>query len=337
MAFLRASAKPDGSWPIDTNLATWVTTLSIKALRFSPEALPRNLRDGLTPWLLGQQLREVHPYTGAAPGGWAWTDLPGGVPDADDTPGALLALRLLAPESPQVCEAADRGVGWLLDLQNRDGGIPTFCRGWGRLPFDRSAPELTAHTLRAWTAWGPQLSSERQYAIERATQRAMSFLARSQRPNGAWLPLWFGNEHVTDDMNPVYGTSQVLVALGERPAGDPLSGDLAERGRRFLLNAQGESGGWGGDAGSPPSIEETSLALHGLATGHPSTDEATTALERGAAWLLDQLNSESMPGASPIGLYFARLWYFESLYPLIFAAEALGALAREDLPRPART
>ena len=38
-----------------------------------------------------------HPYTGAAPGGWAWTDLPGGVPDADDTPGALLALVALEP------------------------------------------------------------------------------------------------------------------------------------------------------------------------------------------------------------------------------------------------
>ena len=34
-------------------------------------------------WLLGQQYREVHPYTLAAPGAWAWTDLPGGVPDAE--------------------------------------------------------------------------------------------------------------------------------------------------------------------------------------------------------------------------------------------------------------
>jgi hypothetical protein len=40
-------------------------------------------------------------------------------------------------------------VRWLLDLQNGDGGIPTFCRGWGALPFDRSAPDLTAHALRA--------------------------------------------------------------------------------------------------------------------------------------------------------------------------------------------
>ena len=30
--FLRESARPDGSWPIDTDLATWVTTLSVEAL-----------------------------------------------------------------------------------------------------------------------------------------------------------------------------------------------------------------------------------------------------------------------------------------------------------------
>src|SRR5262249_5067882 len=30
--FLAHSVRPDGSWPIDTNLATWVTTLSINAL-----------------------------------------------------------------------------------------------------------------------------------------------------------------------------------------------------------------------------------------------------------------------------------------------------------------
>lgn len=29
----------------------------------------------------------MHPYTQAASGGWAWSDLPGAVPDADDTGG----------------------------------------------------------------------------------------------------------------------------------------------------------------------------------------------------------------------------------------------------------
>ena len=73
----------------------------------------------------------------------------GAVPDADDTPGALLALHALGGEDG---DAARAGVRWLLGLQNRDGGIPTFCRGWGQLPFDRSSPDLTAHALRAFAA-----------------------------------------------------------------------------------------------------------------------------------------------------------------------------------------
>ena len=30
--------------------------------------------------------------------------------------------------------------------------------------------------------------------------------------------------------------------------------------------------------------------------------------------------------AAPIGLYFARLWYYEELYPLVFALSGLGAM-----------
>ena len=28
--------------------------------------------------------------------------------------------------------------------------------------------------------------------------------------------------------------------------------------------------------------------------------------------------------AAPVGLYFARLWYYEELYPLVFALEGLA-------------
>ena len=88
--FLTRSVRPDGSWPIDTNLSTWVTTLSVNALAHNPDfhqIMPAGERAKVRDWLLAQQYRTEHPYTLADPGGWAWTDLPGGVPDADDTPG----------------------------------------------------------------------------------------------------------------------------------------------------------------------------------------------------------------------------------------------------------
>src|SRR5262249_58059443 len=107
--FLVRSARDDGSWPIDTNLATWVTTVAVNALAAAGDLESLDKKDELRDWLLRQQYTERHPYTGADPGGWAWTDLPGGVPDADDTPGALLALAELAPKEI-VWDAARRGL-----------------------------------------------------------------------------------------------------------------------------------------------------------------------------------------------------------------------------------
>jgi squalene-hopene/tetraprenyl-beta-curcumene cyclase len=554
--FLADSVRPDGSWPIDTNLATWVTTLSINALR---DDVPKELVDGLAEWLLDQQYKETHPYTNAAPGGWAWTDLPGGVPDADDTPGAVLALQNLVgwaeqrePHQPvaksgataglpgsesgpetEHCrasqqwqptsdalperrsawsglrEAQQNAVCWLLDLQNRDGGFPTFCRGWGTLPFDRSSPDITAHCLRAiagwlagprkfdidvWKDWagqnlkylvakhadlidsgdivaeeiGPEGLPQHRAAI--GLDQGLLFLRKRQRPDGSWLPLWFGNQYGHDDGNPVYGTSRVLMAyrdLGlmdtpeaqraaawlasvqedvsgkrvptqqefhppsggvgreERAAGEgcdkPVDGEkepvqaLPARSERPSLREgeaahSGGSGprevqptrreggtaglpssecesepgtehcrtsrqwhptdrpltpalspneragasdadsspllcspaplgsqpspltpsrGWGGDAGIAPSVEETALAAEVLLDYEHYRESAFA----GIRWLIERVEDGSVCEPSPIGFYFARLWYFESLYPLIFAVSALRrALEIEDPP-----
>jgi squalene-hopene/tetraprenyl-beta-curcumene cyclase len=325
--FLRDAARPDGSWPIDTNLSTWVTTLAVKALARQRAALTWEQRATLREWLLDQQYREVHPYTHAAPGAWAWTDLPGGVPDADDTAGALLALLELGPVDAATRSAGRAGVCWLLGLQNRDGGIPTFCRGWGALPFDRSSPDLTAHALRAWSAWLPQLQRREKRRVEQAISRALQFLRKSRRREGCWVPLWFGNEHVPDDENPVYGTAQVLIALRELAArGFSIPGEMDRLGERWLASQQALEGGWGGALGAPASIEETALALEAL-----SGSSQVAAVDRGTDWLLAQVESGASREPAAIGFYFAKLWYFERLYPLVFSTGALGRAAELEI------
>jgi squalene-hopene/tetraprenyl-beta-curcumene cyclase len=322
--FLVASARADGSWPIDTNLATWTTTLAVKALAHQPDALAPEQCAALRSWLLGQQWREEHPYTHAAPGGWAWTDLPGGVPDADDTPGALLALRKLGPLDGDTHAAAIAGVRWLMGLQNRDGGMPTFCRGWGALPFDRSSQDITAHTLRAWNAWRSEMDPRARPALVRAMSRGLGYLIGTQRKDGAWVPLWFGNEHAPDDENPLYGTAHVVCALrelaesGMMPAMAP-----AAHGAAWIVSAQNDDGGWGGVRGVPSSTEETALAVEALAgTSHRD------ATERGVQWLIERVESGQWREPAPIGFYFARLWYHERLYPLIWTVGALGCASR---------
>jgi squalene-hopene/tetraprenyl-beta-curcumene cyclase len=281
-------------------------------------------------WLLSQQYRERHPFTDAAPGGWAWTDLSGGVPDADDTPGVLLALKVLLSGSDDsaVRAAAEAGVVWLLDLQNRDGGIPTFCRGWGALPFDRSSPDLTAHTLRAWRVWRDEMPSSLRIRIDRATEKGLAYLLREQRPDGSWRPLWFGNQHRRDDEeNPTYGTAKVLLALGEIDR----AGDAMKRGATWLRSHQNEDGGWGAARGTTPStIEETALALSALTFLHSTSPlpAILPALARGFAWLDHATDGGTRFEASPIGFYFARLGYFERLYPVVWTVEALGRMSR---------
>lgn len=335
--FLVQSARPDGSWPIDTNLATWVTTLAANALAAGREEITEHLDVN---WILSCQNGVRHPYTGAAPGGWGWSDLSGAVPDADDTAGALLALAhasqsrsLAATQRDRINEAARAGVAWLLDLQNRDGGWPTFCRGWGALPFDRSGTDLTAHALRALHAWRHLADPAR---IDKATRRGFDYLARNQRPDGSWVPLWFGNQDHPDEENPVYGTARVLRAYG---ALDRWDDEPARRARALLEKVQLPDGSWGavGTAegmGQSGSVEETALALEGLLSGPVGPRQGET-IVKGLGWLVRAVLQGRLAETAPIGFYFAKLWYYEDLYPVVFAVAALGrALQHQLTPKP---
>ena len=325
--FLLKSMRPDGSWPIDTNLATWVTTLAVNALGPSiHEVMSAEERGRILDWLLAQQYRTVHPYTNAPPGGWAWTDLPGGVPDADDTAGALLALKQLDDRSPRVREAAIAGVKWLLDLQNRDGGIPTFCRGWTNLPFDRSSPDITAHALRAWFAWQRELPTTTLSQTNSASVKALRFLKTAQHEDGTWLPLWFGNQSESDDGNPTYGTTQVERAFADLQAKDHSRADSP--GLMWLLSVQRTDGSWSGGVKGGSSVEETALATGTLARFSKQTAESADSIRHATDWLLRRVEDDTWTQPAPIGFYFAKLWYYERMYPMVFTVAALEAVAR---------
>ncbi len=320
VAFLRQSVREDGSWPIDSNLATWGTTLATKALLASsenPSDLPRDEREKILSWLLAQQYQTHHPFTVSPPGAWAWTDLSGGVPDADDTAGALLAIHRLAADDPRVRRAARAGVVWLLGLQNRDGGIPTFCRGWGALPFDRSSPDISAHALRALTVWRGTWNKRLEKRMEKARRGILRYLRKRQSAEGSWMPLWFGNQFLEGENNLTYGTAMVVMALEGDDSAEAKK--MRDRGLAWLQSTQSANGGWsGGDPTQTSSIEETALALRALA-GSAFTNE----IRKGVAHLAELTRDGTRFPAAPIGFYFAKLWYWERLYPMAWTVEAL--------------
>jgi len=335
--FLKETQRGDGSWPIDINLSTWVTTLSVKSLRTKrAEVLTPEAQTRLANHLRTIQNCDVHPFNGSQPGGWGWTNHSGSVPDGDDTPGAILALLQLQPKE-EVKDVVLAGCDWLLKLQNSDGGIPTFSKGWGKLPFDQSCADLTGHSLLAFSAclnaYRSEVSPVAFKAYRQAFLRMLNYLQKHQRQDGSWLPLWFGNQHTADHTNPVYGTAKVLTYLNDvllhgwfDSSVEQKLRNLIQSGEQFLLNVQNADGSWGGGKAIPGTMEETALAVAALA-GNQHEESCQAAFR----WL-DQSYRQNGLKASPIGLYFASLWYDEKLYPLTAYLEALGRELERPLP-----
>lgn len=78
-------------------------------------------------------------------------------------------------------------------------------------------------------------------------------------------------------------------------------------------------------------------SLHAIAGLQP-------AVARGRDGLLQAVAARRYPDRSPIVRYFAKLWYYERLYPLIFATAALGrvllwqgCLSHSHAPQPEAT
>ncbi|HET6555946.1 MAG TPA: prenyltransferase/squalene oxidase repeat-containing protein [Prolixibacteraceae bacterium] len=330
IAFLQRTQREDGGWPIDVDLSTWVSSLAVKSFRNKlNKTLTSEDREKVSSHFLSIQNQGIHPFNGTRPGGWGWTSFSGSVPDGDDTPGTILALLALNYTNPDsVRSSLLNGCNWLLDLQNNDGGFPTFSRGWGKLPFDQSCADLTGHALLALakveSVYSKQMRSRQRSRYKKSFIKTLLYLKTNQDDSGYWLPLWFGNQLTGDHTNPVYGTARVLSYLNETL--DSRLGKqyavilklMIDDGCKYLSSVQNSDGSWGGAQGIQGSIEETSLAVTALIK-NGYRKECALAM----SWLKGKIETDGMM-ASPIGLYFASLWYDEQMYPLTAYVECLS-------------
>ena len=318
--FLHQTQREDGAWPIDTNLAGWVTSLSSRAIG---DMLSNTERKSLSDTIRQNATKQRHPFTGASAGGWGWTNLSGSVPDGDDTSGALVALHTLL--KGQYVPEVGAGIDWLIKLQNRDGGMPTFCRGWGKLPFDRSTPDITAHAILAMSLWCDALPDSLKSRCRKSITRMKSWLDKTMTDEGSWNPLWFGDQDATSqfrveglefrvEANPVYGAATIIDYM--KTAGITLTLDAKD----FLLKCQNPDGGWGGNRGVPSKVTLTAKAIGALRHFLPETDEA---IRRAVDYLYGRYETGTLYSREPIGLYFSRLWYSEDLYNPIYILTAL--------------
>jgi squalene-hopene/tetraprenyl-beta-curcumene cyclase len=330
----------------------WDTALSLIGLADAgvlPSAGP--MQRGID-WLLAKEVRRAGDWSLAnprlEPGGWFFEYRNGFYPDVDDTAMVLMALARCAtprdespdginyqtdPTAPLVSrhEAVDRGLNWLLGMQNRDGGWAAFDRDIDRqvlerVPFadhnamlDPSCPDITARVLETLGHYGYTLHHPR-------VQRALDFLRRTQEPHSGWPGRW--------GVNYLYGAWQVLQGLAKiaLPPDDPMVRKAAD----WLKSVQQPGGSWGESCRSyddpslagvgTPTASQTAWALLGLiAAGEADCPEARA----GVDWLLQNQQADGAWAEEPFtGTGFPKVFYLKyHYYALYFPLMALSRYA----------
>ncbi len=286
-----------------------------------------------TRWLLEHEVRrrgdwcEILPE--GEPGGWCFQYRNGFYPDTDDTAMVLMALAKTGQAVTNSGRpAVERGLRWLLGMQNRDGGWAAFDRGINRevltkIPFadhnamlDPSCPDITARVLEALGHYGYCIGSA-------AVDRAVAFLEATQERAGCWLGRW--------GVNYVYGTWQVLTGL--HSIGYDMHQPMVRRAVAWLKRVQQPGGGWGESCRSyddpslagqgTPTASQTAWALLGLlAAGEAASDEVRAGIE----YLLATQQPDGTWQEEPFtGTGFPKVFYLKyHMYPLYFPLMALA-------------
>ncbi|MFC1878837.1 squalene--hopene cyclase [Chloroflexota bacterium] len=200
-------------------------------------------------WLMGKEIchkgdwRIKNPET--EPGGWAFEFENNWYPDLDDSavvPRALLRAQLSEEEELDKTKAINRALGWVLDMQSKDGGWAAFDRdndktALAHIPFadfisplDPTCSDVTAHAIEFLKELDIQGTP-----LQGTLHRALAYLRCTQEADGSWYGRW--------GVNYLYGASLALTALAA--AGEDHQQAYIQRTVAWLNGRQNEDGGWG--------------------------------------------------------------------------------------------
>ncbi|MEK5501708.1 terpene cyclase/mutase family protein [Bacillus sp. FSL M8-0168] len=265
----------------------------------------------------------------ATPGGWGFSNINTNNPDLDDTAAALKAI-------PFNRRTADwnRGLAWLLSMQNRDGGFAAFEKNVnhpliGSLPIesaneaavDPSTADLTGRVLHLL---GLKAGYREDHPVIR---RALHWLYHNQEENGSWYGRW--------GVCYIYGTWAAVTgmkAVGVR-ADDP----AVQKALRWLASIQLRDGGWGESCKScviktfaplPHStIVQSAWALDALLQ---YTDPLEPHIQKGIRFLIDQSRHQPKHIVYPTGIGLPKQFYIRyHSYPFVFSLLAVSAFIKQ--------
>ncbi|WP_159885711.1 squalene--hopene cyclase [Paenibacillus puerhi] len=308
----------------------WDTALLSDALQqagVSPESAV--LRQS-SAYLLGKQHSRQGDWALRMPdtvaGGWGFSESNTINPDVDDTTAALRALRHTARRHPSRRDAWNRGLNWVLAMQNKDGGWPAFEKGVTKellalfpidgapsASIDPSTADLTGRTLEFL---GNTACLGRNHAFIR---RGVEWLEKHQEEDGSWFGRW--------GVCYIYGTWGALT--GMRAVGEEAEHPVVSKAVRWLLSIQNPDGGWGESCSSDrvkryvplgaSTPSQTAWALDALIAVY---ERPVPAIEKGIQLLAALLHKDDWTtryptGAGLPGFFYSHYHSYRYIWPLL--------------------
>ncbi|MGG3505029.1 squalene--hopene cyclase [Paenibacillus lautus] len=262
----------------------WDTALISHALQESGVPGDHKSVQRATAYLVSRQQDKAADWSvhnrDTIPGGWGFSETNTMNPDVDDTTAALRAIHSLSQTDPVYQDSSDRGLNWVLSMQNKDGGWPAFEKntdkemltwlaidGAKSAAIDPSGADLTGRTLEYL---GKFCGFDMKYDF---IKRGADWLISHQEKDGSWYGRW--------GICYIYGTWAALMGL--KAVRLPAAHEALQKGAEWLTRIQNPDGGWGESCTSDRVMHYTPLA--------ESTPSQT-------AWALDALIAV-LPEPSP--------------------------------------
>jgi hypothetical protein len=244
-------------------------------------------------------------------GGWGFAYGSNKYPDSDDTAMVVDALLPIAKKNKKVSRSVKKGVDWLIQMQNPDGGFPAWdydatksieflIQNTSMLPNTSLEPQsdVTARVLRALKRADESKISKVPSSV---FEKGCTYLKNKRIQSNEGLNLWAG----TWAVNYLYGTSESLSTLIELGC---LKGIQLEKYATWIMSLQNNDGGWGESietyevmdfVAKDSSITQTLGVLQLLLTyeNHRIKNKLThlpsviNAIERGVNYYLPKVNA----------------------------------------------
>ncbi len=316
-----------------TTADVWNTSLISMALQIAEVSPEDPVIKKANSYLLTRQQQKIGDWVihnpDGLPGGWGFADQNTLHPDIDDTTASLRSISRAVPDNPQYQSAWNRGMNWLLSMQNDDGGWASFEKNvdspWiDLIPIkksefifaDPSSADLTGRTLEFLGNY-TNLPGNHQIV-----NKAEKWVVKNQEKDGSWYGRW--------GICYLYGTWSAVTGL--TAVGHDSNHKSIRQAVDWIKSIQNSDGGWGESCKS--DIEKRYIPLGKSTLTHTAwaldsliavEERPTKEIQRGIDYLIASIEKDDWTTYYPKGQLLAGAFYnhYHS-YRYIFPLSALS-------------